>query len=419
MTGELASLAASEREFPRLTPARIRVLTAAAWVLALLAIGYLADIAVRGTMLDLGVYRTGGQAILHGGNLYGIRAADRLPFTYPPVAAILAVPLALVPLDVAKLGGIVLVCVPLLFAVRTGFRPLLTRAAGAGQIVLPIILAVAAYLLPVRQDIGFGQVDLLLLGLCLLDCIATSPRWPRGLLIGLATAIKLEPGVFIVYMLITGRRKEAGVGVLSFAVFTTVAWLISPRDSVAYWTSAIFDTGRLGGNGSAGNQALRGVALRLHPTAGTDLVWVPVALIAAVAGFAAARACWRHGHDLAGITITGLLGALLSPVAWIHHLCWIVVAIGVVAGDGRKAYRIGLAVLTGLLFLTTLPMWGEVTVSATLLRSVPRFLAENSFSLWTVGLIPVLCWIGLSRSEPSRGSVARAVTRAHKHFDGI
>ena len=59
------------------------------------------------------------------------------------------------------------------------------------------LLAVAAYLQPVKQEIGFGQVDLLLLALCAVDCLVDSPRWPRGLLIGLATAIKLEPGVFI------------------------------------------------------------------------------------------------------------------------------------------------------------------------------------------------------------------------------
>ena len=310
-------------------------------------------------MLDLDVYRTGGQAILHGGSLYAIRAADRLPFTYPPVSAVLAVPLALVPFQAAKIGWVAVVYGPLLFAVRAGFRPFLERAGGAVPALFPVILAAAAYLLPVRQDIGFGQVDMLLLGLCLLDCMATSPRWPRGLLIGLATAVKLEPGVFIIYLLLTGRRREAGVAAVSFAGWTALAWLISPRDSVAYWTSAIFDTSRLGGNASAGNQALRGMVLRLHADVAPDLIWLPLALIVGVAGFAAARGCWQHGHELAGITITGLLGALLSPVAWIHHLCWVVVAIGVIAGDGRKARRIWPAVLTSVLFLTTLPDLGR------------------------------------------------------------
>jgi alpha-1,2-mannosyltransferase len=370
-----------------------------AWLLALAAIGYLVVTAVGWQMLDLDVYRAGGQAILHDSNLYAIRAADGLPFTYPPVSAVLAVPLALVPFWVARLGWIAMVYVPLLFAVRISFRPILDRAGGAASVLFPVILAVAAYLLPIRQVIGFGQVDMLLLAMCLLDCVATSPKWPRGLLIGLATAIKLEPGVFIVYLLITRRWRAAGVAALSFAGWTALAWLIAPRDSVAYWTSAIFDTKRLGGNASAGNQALRGMVLRLHADVAPDLIWLPLALIVAVGGFAAARACWKHGHDMAGITIAGLLGALLSPVAWIHHLCWILVAIAIIAGDGRNARRIWLAALTAVLYLSTLPIWAEVNLSASQLRSFPGFVLENSFGLWALGLIPVLFWIGTTRTE--------------------
>ena len=47
-------------------------------------------------LLDLGVYRDGGRTILHGGALYAMQASQHLLFTYPPVAAVLAAPLALV-----------------------------------------------------------------------------------------------------------------------------------------------------------------------------------------------------------------------------------------------------------------------------------------------------------------------------------
>jgi alpha-1,2-mannosyltransferase len=401
MSGGSVPVAASPPPWPSwLAPTPPSWLPAVAWLLALAAIGYLVATAVGWQMLDLDVYRAGGQAILHGGNLYTMRAADRLPFTYPPVSAVLAVPLALVPFWVAKLGWIAMVYVPLVFAVRISFRLILDRAGGAASVLFPVMLAVAAYLLPIRQVIGFGQVDMLLLAMCLLDCVATSPKWPRGLLIGLATAIKLEPGVFIVYLLITKRWRAAGVAALSFVGWTALAWLISPPDSVAYWTRAVFDTGRLGGNASAGNQALRGMVLRLHADVAPDVIWLPLALIVAVGGFAAARACWKHGNDLAGITIAGLLGALLSPVAWIHHLCWVLVAIGVIAGDGRSARRIWLAALTAVFYLSTLPTWVEVNLPASQLRSFPGFVLENSFGLWALGLIPVLFWIGTTRTEP-------------------
>ena len=369
----------------------------AAWFIALIAIGFLAVRDAAGPMIDLVVYRTGGHAILHGGNLYAIKTAQGLLFTYPPVSAVLAVPLALVPFSVAKAGWLVMIYGPLLFAVRTAFRPLLERAGQLGPVLFPVILAIAAWLAPVRQDTRFGQVDIFLLGICLLDCLAKSPKWPRGLLIGLATAIKLEPGAFIIYLLITRRWRDAGVAVLSFAGWTALAWIIRPHDSMTYWTKAIFDTSRLGDNESAGNQALRGIVLRLHTDVAPDLVWLPLVLIVGACGFAAARACWKQGHDMAGIAITGLLGALLSPVAWIHHLCWVLIAIAVVAGDGRSTRRIWAAVATGLLFLTTLPRWAEVHLTH---EPVPQFVLENSFGLWALGLIVALFWIGAVRGRP-------------------
>jgi alpha-1,2-mannosyltransferase len=377
----------------RLRPTRAQLLAVAAWAAAAAVVGHLAVSAVSGRMLDLDVYRSGGQAILHGGRLYMIRAADRLPFTYPPPAALLAVPLALVPFTADKVIWIARMLGPLALAVGAGFRPALTRAGRAAPAVFAMLFAAAAYLQPVRQEIGFGQVDLLLLALCLTDCLAENPRWPRGLLIGIATAVKLEPGVFIIYLLITGRRRPAGTAALSFACATGLAWAVSPADSAAYWGHAILDTGRLGGNGSAGNQALRGMVLRalhFHQHVAPDLIWFPLVLLAAAGGFAAARACWLHSHEIAGLAITGLLGALLSPVGWIHHLCWVVVALGALVGD--RAHRLLPTALTAALFATNLPTWVEHTQSAVQLASVPGFVLENCFGLAALALIPALWW---------------------------
>lgn len=365
-----------------------------AWAIALAAIGYLVWIANARMMIDLGIYRLGGQAILHGANLYALTGADRLAFTYPPVAAILAVPLALVPFAADKLTWTVMVYLPLLVAVRAGFRPLLARLSSSARLVaLPLLLVGCAYLQPAMQEIGFGQIDLFLVGLCLLDCLVAAPKWPRGLLIGLAAAIKLEPMVFIVYLLITRRWRAAGVAALSFAAFSGLAWLLNPRDSMNYWTSAIFNPGRLGGNASTANQALRGMVLRLHLAAGTQAIWLALALIVGVAGLLAARACWRHGQEIAGIAITGLLSALLSPVAWIHHLCWVIVAIGVIAGDGRRPRRVFAAVLAGLFYLTLTPVWAGRSAQ---LPSIIRAVLQDSFGLAALALIPLIWWLSVT-----------------------
>jgi alpha-1,2-mannosyltransferase len=366
-----------------------------AWLLALAAVAGLVRYSMVGPtrfhLLDLYVYRDGGRTVLHGGPLYSMRSRDGLLFTYPPAAAVLATPLALMSWPVAQFAWLPMIYVPLAVVTWISFRPLLARAGRYAPAAAAGLFTGAAFLLPVRQEIHYGQVDIFLVALCLLDGTAKRPRWPRGALIGLATAIKLVPGVFIIYLLVTGRRKAAGVAALSFGVVTGATWLIAPQDSAAYWTRAIFSSSRLGQNTQAANQSARGMLLRLFaPAAAPTVAWLIVALLIAAAGFAAARAVARRGQDLAGIAITGLLAALLSPVAWIHHLCWVVIAIGVLTGDGRNWRRVAGAAATAVLFASDLPIWGKILLAG---RAAPvpvtRFM-EATFGLAAIALIGVL-----------------------------
>jgi alpha-1,2-mannosyltransferase len=366
-------------------------------------LGFLIAKGVPGSMVDLNVYRSGALAVLHDRDLYAMRTSIGLQFTYPPLSAILSMPLLLVPLGAAKAIWTVMVYLPLSVAVWFGFRPLLARAGAYAPAVFAVLLGGCAFLLPMRQEIYLGQVDIFLVALCLLDCGLQRPRWPRGLLIGLATAIKLVPGVFIIYLLLTGRRRAAGVAALSFAGFTAVSFLIAPHDSAVYWTSTIFDSNRLGGNAVAGNQSLRGMVLRLFEPAGAPaLAWLALAAVVAVAGFAAARASWRRGADLTGIVITGFLAAALSPVAWIHHICWVVVAIGIILGPARSPRRIAAALVTFVLFASMLPVWAQSALAAGQLAVLPARLAEDSFGLAVLALIGLLYWLARTAPRPDQ-----------------
>ena len=129
---------------------------------------------------------------------------------------------------------------------------------------------------------------------------------------------------------------------------TRLAWRSRRRTRTCTGRAMIFNSSRLGPN-SAGRQPVRA----RHPHAALLPArrrrWrcgCGLALIVAVAGFAAAVAVRRHGHEMAGVAITGLLAALLSPVAWIHHFCWIVDRAGrdhrrrpglAAGGDRRRA----------------------------------------------------------------------------------
>ncbi|HEX5291080.1 MAG TPA: glycosyltransferase family 87 protein, partial [Streptosporangiaceae bacterium] len=184
------------------------LLAALAWIAALAAIwplvrGYLTSVPDQ-RMVDLGVYRTSGLSVLQGQPLYTVLTPppQLLPFTYPPAAALFAVPLALLPWSAAQLAWVPFVYVPLAVIIWFAFAPLLRRVSPVPlrAAAFAVVFAAGAYLFPMRDEIRFGQVDTVLLALAVADCAARSPRWPRGVLVGLATAIKLVPGVFIVYL---------------------------------------------------------------------------------------------------------------------------------------------------------------------------------------------------------------------------
>jgi alpha-1,2-mannosyltransferase len=418
-----------------------------AWVAALAAVAPLVRGYLTGPpdqrLVDLDVYRTGGLSVLRGQPLYTMltQPPQLLPFTYPPAAALFAVPLAVLPWPAAQLAWVPFVYVPLAVVIWYAFAPLLRRAGRLRPAAFAIVFAACAYLFPVRDEMRFGQVDLVLLALAVADCAAREPRWPRGALVGLATAIKLVPGVFVVYLWLSGRRRAALTAALVALAVTLGAWLLLPQDSVTYWTSAIFDSGRLGPNSGTSNQSLRGLLLRALPpwppaAAGLpDVIWVVAAAAVALAGFAAVRRLARPSREPAAaggqtgpaaaggqtgpaaaggqtgpaaaggqtgpaaaggqtsmeaVAVTALVGVLASPVSWIHHYVVVVLVIGAILADGRSPRRVALAAGTVVYFALTIPWWGQSLLGQ---RDVPVLVArvvQDGFGLAALVLIGVL-----------------------------
>lgn len=412
-------------------------------------------------LVDLDVYRTGGQAVLEGRPVYDFvtPAPQLLPFTYPPIAALLATPLAMMSWPAAQWVWTALVFVTLAVTVGHGFRALLGSAVpyrdvlsravpcwgGLGRAVpgryrnvlgravpgqgpadpslpgrpgrpgrpggigLPmafaLLMVACTYLMPIRDQVRFGQVDILLVALCLADCVTRRPAWPRGMLIGLATAVKLTPGVFLIYLLITGfgpgarpeQRRAFFMAVFTAALLTLLPFLVIPADAADFWFHALLDPERLGANAATTNQSVRGMLIRLYlPDALTSLLWL--ALVAAIAwyGFRHARRALLDGHAVTGVALVGLMAVLLSPVAWIHHLAWVVVVLGALAGDGRDPLRVRVAAGVWLFYVVPVPWWGVSIKAAEIpvISPVLGKIVQNGFGLGALVLVWLLAsWL--------------------------
>jgi alpha-1,2-mannosyltransferase len=305
--------------------------------------------------IDLHVYRDAGSSFLHGDPVYAHYTITRysvLPFTYPPVAALLAIPLTVLPLLTLNALWDVAVYVALAYVLWVVLAPLREQLAGFAPVAVPYLLPAAwvgaSYLLCARQQIHYGQVGVFLMALIVADLLTPATgRW-RGVLVGLATAIKLTPGVFIVGLWLAGRRRAAGVATASFVLISGVTAIIAPGASRAYWTDALFDSDRLGNNADPSNQSLRGIFLRTS----LDHQWATAAfvvsgLIIAAIGFRKAVAAWRVGDDLRAVVLVGLLMALLSPVAWIHHFVFIIPLIVLLVRERRWLWATAVSLVWG------------------------------------------------------------------------
>lgn len=323
---------------PLLAGAAALVLVAQAVVLALWTDAHV-------LLIDLQVYRAGGEHVLAGQPLYEGGVLLDLPFVYPPFAAVLFAPLALLPLGLLKL---------LWTAVGVGLLAYVVHRC-LPRVGLPaaVLLAVVATALdPVRTTLYLGQINIVLLALVVGDLLGRpGSRW-RGVGVGLAAAVKLTPLVFVGYLLVTRRWRAAATAVTTFVAAGALGFLAAPADSVAFWFEGTFASAdRISDVAGPSNHSLNGMLGRLGVEG--PLPWLAgAAVLGAVTVVLAVRA-HRSGHEVLAVTLCGLASAALAPFAWSHHYVWVVPLAVLLGSRAVAGERWAAAGLGGVLVVTT------------------------------------------------------------------
>ncbi len=313
-----------------------RVLPVTLPVLALVLAGMLAY--TRGYHIDLEVYRLGVATWLQGGDMYGplppTVSGLALPFIYPPFAAMVLLPLELLPWTAAWIAlyavSVASVAVTLFVVAGrvwpAGGRP---GALSVASVALPLALLLE----PVLETIKFGQVNLVLMALVAVDCLAERTPWPRGLLVGVAAAIKLTPAAFVLFFLLRRDLRAAAVTVATAAAATGLGFAVDPASSARYW----FGGPAAGVSGSVfyTNQTVQAVLARAEvPATVARAVWV----VAAVALLALIVPVVRRAEPALALVAVAGFALLVSPTSWSHHWVWIAPALLVVVA---RAVRTG------------------------------------------------------------------------------
>ncbi len=359
------------------------------------------------TLFDLDVYRLGSilwrqhQSLYAEGSMPFTADGIWLPFTYPPFAALVFVPLGLVSLTIAGVAVTLSGCL-LTVAILAVTLHVLGVGTVAGRWWAATALAAAViWTNPFWMTLGFGQVNILLMAMVIADVFllgATTARpdsRARGALVGLAAAVKLTPAVFGLVFAAQRRWRAAVTAAATFLAAGAVAWLWLPADSRQYWTDTLFHTSRIGDPAGGINQNLNALWFRiLGDSPAQEWCWIASAVAVTALMVGAVRAN-LPGDALTGpdrerllvVTLTiAVWGLLVSPTSWAHHWVWAVVGLVVTAvfalraPDPRRAWAYGLLTFVGALAFAIGPfqLLGADTAAWSPLQQV----IGNAYSLW-------------------------------------
>jgi alpha-1,2-mannosyltransferase len=464
--------------------------TVVAAVLAVRAFGRPYD------FFDLRIYHGAVVWWAKGGELYQyIAPQTTLGFTYPPFAAVAMLPMAVLSTPTAAwfntIGSLAVLAAVLFVLVG----PIAQRHGWPRWFATALAVPLAAATEPVRETLGYGQVNLLLAGLVVMDLVALRRRagtaayravaavrrrtgagraattvplaepvsstvsgtvagpagergrshppvdrpasgtvtaggsdfpplvWLRrgwqvgafsGVGVGLATAIKLTPALFILYFVISRQWRAAVTATGTALAVTAATFVVAGRESSTYFGDVVWDTNRIGAVDATPNQSLAGVLARLYDSPVTPgLMWLSFALLLLAVGLSRAVSAHAEGDEMTAFTLVALTANAICPISWSHHLVFVVPAVLILAdsalrrrsavrglGIGRHPTLAGLrhalcAVGLFVLFVVS-PIWPyEHKLSEGVshyANGLPGALWENSLALAVIVLIVLLPW---------------------------
>ena len=342
---------------PRLDPAA-SLHTGRGGLCCLFLIGILAGIGITAKQVaitdfpvDMLIYLDGVRTFLAGGELYSQpmhAGADlALPFIYPPFGALIMVPFAwignLLGDDMAGNTMIVLSSLLILICLYYVARASLPWGRSESAVVAAVVWPVVLLIEPVWLNAGFAQINVVLMGMVVLDLVPRRRYLPQGWLIGVAAAIKISPLAMLLYFLmrknITAIVSAGVAGLIATGVAAAVRW-DTTREFFTVTLLGLGTKSQVGVNTAyQSNSSLKGMimrwfdseeALNAHSTV-ANIIWIGLVLVTIVGCAVLMRRLITDGWETEAWLVNALLMLLISPISWSHHWVWLTLILPVLA----------------------------------------------------------------------------------------
>ena len=385
--------------------ARIIVLTAAAFALAVCVTGPLALLNTLdlkpGVLRDYHIYLAQSRAYLAHDSVVG-------HFVYPPLLAVLLIPFSLLPRTFGDVAWWVVQA-----GLLGGYASVLARVLQAhGRMRWPLAVALLATSLSILHCLKWGQISIALAWLGAAWSIAPSRGTALGL--GLAAACKVYPLLFSLPALAWPQRRKV-LEVAAFALALGVALPIAVLgvtatvDTLQHFVRSTGDAAAMSSSPASQDlaNALRlwfgpGGRVGVHVRSNAWLFVLPAAVQRVLYGLIALgllSATWhaarraRGGSAAVGAMVM-LVVPLLLPIAWEHYYCALPLAVAAALARPGVDRR----VLALALCAWAIPMLG---LWAQLFEDWNFFTYESVHATTLSALLGVAAMWGLARHSPA------------------
>jgi len=309
---------------------------------ASLLLGAILIVYARRPMSDLRVYVASGEAVLEGKDIYD--APLPLVNTGPPFFSVFCVAPALadrISPIFAKALWTLLNLVALLFLLDMAARAIYgqSRRILSGPVLIPLLLTLP-YIL---YHLQYQQVNLIVFAITLggMKLQERHRNWQGGALVGLASALKVMPILFVGYLLYRRRWKAAFWAVSTTAAFTVSPILLMGRDrytaNFSHWTTMLpqnpsWDAGqrnqsllalwdRIIGHGLIPLASPGATFLEMSGVPGVKAAWLATVLVLGLVMLVSFRGRPERGSVSVLLEWSAVFAAssIVGPVGWKHY----------------------------------------------------------------------------------------------------
>lgn len=331
------------------------------------------------------------QTLRRTGNIYvpfGVEA-----FTYPPEAIFFFWPLVWLPTSTIPFlwTWLSILCLAVSLAVCLNR---LTPRHWTTSLAIGCWFALASIvLMPVEVEcLIWGQTSTILLLIVVLDSLVVKGRG-RGILVGLATAFKIYPVVFIIMWFWRRQFREAITALVTTAVATSIAWILWPTSFSTFVRVLIVghkEFGRFANGGAAtyASSSITSFFMRAPFHIGLlNWAWDGVFSVLVIAlGLCASQKLWKMDCEISAMVCVLYASVLGSPVAWDHYFAFAPLLVLVIREVGLRSW-LGRACVLALANFLIPWLFIHNSLETSTYLAIRDFVARNAILLTSLTLL--------------------------------